>query len=757
MLRDYQIEICSRVREAFEKHRSVMMQMPTGTGKTVVLAEMVRQYLNSYAVGHCNSYGDGDNDAAGNGTSCAERCRVLIVAHRIELIEQMGEHLERYDIDYGFIARGKKAKEMKSVMVASIQTISSQLNALTSNLYPSFIIIDEAHHAVAKTYRQLWDAWPEARFLGLTATPYRLSGEGFTDLFDVLVDSWTVKRFIAEGWLSAYDYYSIRPESDEQKLIDNLKKRGADGDFQMKELHETLDVVPCIERLFESFERFVCDMKGIVYAIDITHAEHIAEYYREQGVVAYAISSKTPKDERKAIVERFKSSTGGIQVLVSVDLFSEGFDCPDVEFIQMARPTLSLAKYLQMVGRGLRAHEGKECCTIIDNVGLYRRFGLPSGERNWGVYFGGLKDGRMKELNNLGFDLNHNSGSFRKEGDAPLVKIVGHEGMAARFKRLGRAGFERKKKAVLLSGKRKKVWVWVDTLTGITFERNPVAVDFKGVEMMTDDGLTFYPRIRSKWVDGKSGINRKALETQVGDGFGWMKRYVSLYEPDKVYELQEVMAGGMRVYKDEKGKTFFQQDLDSPLVSKEEAGGKKAFMVLCEARKEEWKAKVWESRRNCFVHVDATTGAWCLDGGQAEKDGEFYRIVDRECWFDGNTGFVYHHRPVVRYRGFVKLVYDGDLVYIMNIHEERFIAYHNWEIRADDGICTIGNKLYLKRNKDGKALWIRKRSGDFQMFVVNEPMMVEDSQKRPLTIDVQMMIINKYGKEIEKKQIKREV
>ena len=313
-LRDYQIDICSRVRVAFEKHRSVMMQMPTGTGKTVVLAEMVRQYLNSYAVGHCNSYGG----------------RVLIVAHRIELIEQTGEHLERYDIDYGVIAGGKKVKEIKPVMIASIQTLSSKLNALTACLSPSFIIIDEAHHAVAQTYRQLWDAWPEARFLGLTATPYRLSGEGFTDLFDVLVDSWTVKRFIAEGWLSAFDYYSIRPESDEQKLIDNLKKRGADGDFQMKELHETLDVVPCIERLFESFERFVCDMKVIVYAIDITHAEHIAEYYRKHGVVDYAISSKTPKDERKAIVERFKSSTGGIQVLVSVDLFSEGFDCPDV-------------------------------------------------------------------------------------------------------------------------------------------------------------------------------------------------------------------------------------------------------------------------------------------------------------------------------------------------------------------------------------------------------------------------------------------
>ena len=740
MLRDYQIEICESVREAFKKHRSVMMQMPTGTGKTVVLASLVQQYMDK-------------------GLELRDQhCQVLIVAHRIELTEQMGEHLKRYGIEYGVIAGGRKTKEAEPVIVASIQTLSSKLSSLSSLLSPSLIIIDEAHHAVAKTYRQLWDVWPEARFLGLTATPYRLSGEGFTDLFDVLVDSWTMKRFIAEGWLSAFDYYSIRPDSDDQKLIDNLKKRGADGDFQMKELHDTLDVTPCIERLFESFEQFAFDMKGIVYAIDIAHAEHIAEYYREQGVNALALSSKTDMKERKEAVEAFRASSvivhhqllkdKPIQVLVSVDLFSEGFDCPDVEFIQIARPTLSLAKYLQMIGRGLRPNKGKECCTIIDNVGMYRRFGLPSGERDWGMFFEGLKDERIKELRNLNFDLNFDLNINRGEGNAALVKIVGYEGMASRFDKLGKTGFERKKKG--------KIWVWRDTLTGITFEKHPVVVDFKGVEMMTDDGLTFYPRIRSKWVDGKSGINRKALETHVGDGFGWMKRYVSLREPDKVYELQEVMAGGMRVYKDEKGKTFFQQDLDSPLVSKEEAGGKNAFMVLCDARKEEWKAKVWESRRNCFVHVDATTGAWCLDGGQAEKDGEFYRIVDRECWFDGNTGFIYHHRPVVRYRGFVKLVYDDDMVYIMNILEERFIAYHNWEIRADDGICTIGNKLYFKSDKDGKALWIRKRSGDFQMFVVDEPIMVEDSCKRPLIVDAQIMIINKYGKDIEMKHIKGE-
>ena len=805
MLRDYQEEICSRVREAFKKHRSVMMQMPTGTGKTVVLAEIVREYLNVNV--NVNVKGG---------------CNVLIVAHRRELVEQIQQALLRVmgagvarelptqqSCDY-LSAEGAAAH----IAVHSIQWLSRNIEKVKGK--PGVVIVDEAHHAVAKTYRMMWEAWPEAKFLGLTATPYRLSGEGFTDLFEVMVESWSVKRFIAEGWLSAFDYYSILPESDEQRLIDSLKKRGADGDFLMKEMHEALDVTPCIERLFESFERFAYDKKGIVYAIDIEHAEHIAEYYRQQGVGAYAISSKTSLPERKRLIDVFRGSCFGeekssevfeeksseffenhpssrslplkkglvtekvflphpssparrgstspsapppqegaptgkpavlysqtssrpcgvarelptqqscdcfIQVLVSVDLFSEGFDCPDVEFIQMARPTLSLAKYLQMVGRGLRAHQGKECVTIIDNVGLYRRFGLPSGERDWERYFEGLKDEKNKELKyldlNVNFDLNIDNNSVREERGADLVKIIGHEGMATRFEKIGKEGFERKRKDVLLDGKRKKVWIWRDTLTGITFERHPVVVDFKGVEMMTDDGLTFYPRIRSKWVDEKSGINRKALETQVGDGFGWMKKYVSLREPDKVYELQEVMENGMRVYKDEDGKTFFQQDPDCPLVNEEKAGGKKAFMALCDKRKKEWEEKVMERRRDGFININ------------------------------GETVFKYEHRPVERTRGFVNLVYDGDLVYITNIHEERFIAYHNWEIRADDGVCTIGNKLYLKSKKDGKALRISKRSGDFQMFVVNVPVMAEDNEQRLLVMDAKMMIINRYGKNVE--------
>lgn len=725
MLRDYQIEICEKINEAFEAHRSVMMQMPTGTGKTVVLASLVKQYLNR----------DAD-------------CSVLIVAHRIELIEQIGEHLRGYGIAYGVIAGGRKTKKAESVMVASIQTLSSKLSTLGSLLYPSLVVIDEAHHALAKTYQILWAAWPEAKFLGLTATPYRMSGDGFTDLFEVLVDSWSVKQFIADGWLSPYDYYSIRPDSEEQQEIDSLKKRGADGDFQMKELREKLDVRPSIERLFESFERYAFDKKGIIYAIDIAHAEHIAEFYRLQGVNAVAISSKTPAKERAEVIRTFKDENR-IQILVSVDLFSEGFDCPDVEFIQMARPTLSLAKYLQMVGRGLRPCKGKQCCTIIDNVGLYRTFGLPSVDRDWGYYFLG------KDLNlDLDFDRNEQflwlgSGDLREENDADIVKIISHEGMQSQFTKLSRRGFERRKNG--------KVWVWIDLMNGVEFDRHPKVINYRGMELSTDDGDTFFPRINSKWIDAKHGISRKALETQVGEGIGWMKLYISLAMPDEVLQLQAVKPNQMRIYKDEQGKVYLQQDPDHAPVSEEEAGGRKVFMALCDKEQKAWEEMKKRIRKSSLKY-DTKKRWWQLPEGSIreqydeKRNPNLYHIIykengeGKEFWVDETSGFTYRHRPMLCKRGFVELLRDGDVVYILNIHEERFMPYRNWEIRADNRICTIGNKLYFNEEKDVKSYRIKKRSDDFRMFVVEE----RYPNYNPNTIEFdEFIIINEAGKKLE--------
>ncbi len=356
-LRDYQLDIKIRIQAEWEKHKNVMVQMPTGTGKTHVLAAVVLDYLQK-----------------GN-SGC-----VWIIAHRRELVAQIEETVERYGI----------RTEDGNVRAMSIQWLIRHLDDADGT--PGLIVIDEAHHVLAESYQALWRRYPEAYKLGMTATPCRLNKRGFADLFDTLITSWSIPEFISRGYLSVFDYVSICANSEEQRLIEKLSKRGADGDYQVKEMNGVLNRLPSIERLFLSMDKFARGKKGIVYAICIEHARRIAEYYSLRGVDAVAIDSKTPAAERKLLVEEFKE--GKVDVLVNVDVFSEGFDCPDVEFIQMARPTLSLSKYLQQVGRGLRQAEGKEACVLIDNVGLYRVFGLPTVSWDWDAMFSGVVAGK---------------------------------------------------------------------------------------------------------------------------------------------------------------------------------------------------------------------------------------------------------------------------------------------------------------------------------------------------------------------------
>ena len=464
VLRDYQREMLGRINEAWKSCRSVMVQMPTGTGKTVLMSEVIRSERLKVK---------------------GEKCRILVVAHRRELIEQIQDQIKRTEeqnnkdrglalalsqseaterteeqnleiirteghknIDrvteeqnLGIIrteghknidtiteeqnfeiirTEGHKGKdivieERDDIVVTSIQKLArakegDPLFAINFSL----IIVDEAHHAVAKTYRRLWEMWPEAKFLGLTATPCRLSGEGFENLFDVLLQSEDIQWFIDKGWLSDFEYVSARPDSLMMHQIGGLKKRGADGDYQTKEMATVMDVPESIAHLYDSYEAFAKGKKGIVYAINQEHASHIAAYYASKGVNCAVIDSTTPTSERDAIVEAYKTSLWGqaprqsatwglapgvsrkgqVDVIVNVDIFSEGFDCPEVEFIQLARPTLSLNKYLQQVGRGMRVSEGKECVLILDNVGLYQMFGLPTDARDWHLMFEGRMAGK---------------------------------------------------------------------------------------------------------------------------------------------------------------------------------------------------------------------------------------------------------------------------------------------------------------------------------------------------------------------------
>jgi superfamily II DNA or RNA helicase len=586
---DYQEDMKERIEKALRLHRSVMAQMPTGTGKTVLLASVVESFLREHS-----------------------NCKVWIVAHRRELVSQIRETIERVfskthpsslTLKGGSTAFPKplspqgtgdvtalrcseplrskvggpskvspcclsagalkeaseclpdclSASASKEPSDSSLFTLRSSLIKAVSIQWlakhydeieeePGMIVIDEAHHALAKTYKEMWERFPNAKFLGLTATPCRLNGKGFTDLFDILVQSWGVPEFISKGRLATYDFVSIKSDGVTQRLIDSLQKRGADGDYQNKEMDMLLNKKPSIERLYRSLEEYGKDRKGIVYAINISHANAIAEFYREHGIAAVAIDSKTPSSLRKELIERFKASSntsqnfskitpslytikegdfsnhpvplskegstfspspsssgsgdvtapprrseplrskdGGpskvspdclcgvnrlgdglgdrlgatclraadgvgdrltatclrpadglapIQVLVNVDIFSEGFDCPDVEFVQLARPTLSLAKYLQMVGRGLRVAKGKKNCLIIDNVGLYRVFGLPSQVWNWNAMFEGkLKVGKKKETpKERDFFLMYGKQETMPVGqDSEMMMVMSHE------------------------------------------------------------------------------------------------------------------------------------------------------------------------------------------------------------------------------------------------------------------------------------------------------------------------------------------
>ena len=541
---DYQEDMKERIEKAMRLHRSVMAQMPTGTGKTVLLASVVESFLREHS-----------------------NCNVWIVAHRRELVSQIKDTLNKFLLNFSFsnhpvplskegstfspspsssgsgdvtalrcseplrskvggpskvspdcagwdrlgaIGASKVSPDCLSasafnvpIKAVSIQWLSKHYDEIEEE--PGMIVIDEAHHALAKTYKEMWERFPKAKFLGLTATPCRLNGKGFTDLFDVLVQSWSVPEFISKGRLATYDFVSIKSDGVTQRLIDSLQKRGADGDYQNKEMDMLLNKKPSIERLYRSLEEYGKDRKGIVYAINISHANAIAEFYREHGIAAVAIDSKTPSSLRKELIERFKASSntskyfskitpslftlkegstshpdpltlrgeggnrptrcseplrskvGGaskpspdcagwdrlgatclraadglapIQVLVNVDIFSEGFDCPDVEFVQLARPTLSLAKYLQMVGRGLRVAKGKKNCVIIDNVGLYRVFGLPSQVWNWNAMFEGkLKVGKRKETpkDREFFLMNEKQDDIQIQPDSEMMMVMSHE------------------------------------------------------------------------------------------------------------------------------------------------------------------------------------------------------------------------------------------------------------------------------------------------------------------------------------------
>ena len=657
-LYDYQAEMKERIEAAFRSYQSVMVQMPTGTGKTILLAEVVKSEERRVK----------NPDGEKSEKLKKENPCVWLVVHRRELVEQIKETLEASLNVKCEMLNVKRGKPLDSSLfpfpfslntrVFSIQWLSRHYQEMEES--PSLIVIDEAHHAVAKTYKEVMEAFPESKKLGLTATPCRLNRRGFTDLFDVLLQSWSAKKFIADGWLSLYDYMSIREDSEDWRMVNSLKKRGADGDFSLREMSEKLNVQPSIERLCDTILRYAPNKKGIVYAIDIKHAEHIAEYYREHGLNAVAISSKTPEEERKRIIEIFRNTNcqeisndlntnchelssnchefkiqnscsgkrlyepsatlntqnstlntqhclrqplniqhSTFNILINVDLFGEGFDCPDVEFIQLARPTLSLAKYLQQVGRGMRVFEGKKYCLILDNVGLYRLFGLPSDDRDWQAMFDGRMAGKgvlnddADGLYNVAYSIRNEKDSVSSDARTELITVMTHEGQRMDLEEA--YGYEIVSNKEGLSGvvdkdgkevmpyiynkvelkaygiaklySRRRIdreRPWMDLRNGVRFFKRPRIVKLGFMEFSTTDGLRLYPRVKTRLMDENCFVLRNALDNGTDEGLRFRNFFVQPSEPDRLYIFKEKIED-LSIWEDEQGGLAWRKAWDTML------------------------------------------------------------------------------------------------------------------------------------------------------------------------------------------------
>ncbi|MFP4527697.1 MAG: DEAD/DEAH box helicase [Candidatus Kapaibacterium sp.] len=356
-LRPYQIEAKRKVYQAFHEHRRVLLTLPTGAGKTVLFTDICRDAYE-------------------------RKSRVLVLVHRKELIEQASEKLFRYGLRHGIIQPEYPYTPMRDIQVASVQTLVRRKMPPDIGL----VICDEAHHSRANSYRTIYDNYPEAKILGVTATPVRTSGAGFEDLFDDLVVGTSVRELIELGYL-------VKPQIFANPLRFDLSKvKKTAGDYNEKALYEAMEEKFTYGDLLETWRQKAEGKRTVVFAINLAHSRQIVKTYQEAGIPAEHLDGATGSAERAATLRRFRE--GETLVLSNVGIVTEGFDVPAIECVQLVRPTKSLGLYLQMVGRGLRPADGKDRAVILDHSDCIFNHGFPESERDWTLK--GIKKSKRK-------------------------------------------------------------------------------------------------------------------------------------------------------------------------------------------------------------------------------------------------------------------------------------------------------------------------------------------------------------------------
>lgn len=352
-LRDYQKRVIDEIYATWRLgKRAILLAMPTGSGKTRTFSELAKHFYDRHQ-------------------------RVLLLVHREELLWQAKNTLEKtLRSPVGIIKADQPMHLEHPVQCASVQTLVKRLEKQEIDLGAiALVIVDEAHLSLAPSYLKILSYFPEALILGVTATPSRLDGRGFDRLYEALVIGPSVSELIWRGFLADYDV--LAPESF---LPTEEGIRIAGGDFNSADLAERIDRRYVAGCAVDAYLRHAHQKRCVVFAINLDHSKAIAERYRSAGIAAEHIDGETIPKERQAILERFRA--GETRVLCNVNLFTEGFDVPEIEVIQLCRPTKSVALHLQMLGRGLRPKGGRKAL-VLDHAGNCLRLGGAKAERNW--------------------------------------------------------------------------------------------------------------------------------------------------------------------------------------------------------------------------------------------------------------------------------------------------------------------------------------------------------------------------------------
>ena len=350
-LRSYQIKAIDSLRYSFNTKgkKSPLLVMPTGAGKTVVFAAI------SKAIS--------DNEK-----------NVLILVHRRELIDQASKKLKAIGVNHGVIA-AKYKESTNNIQIASVQTLVRRLVKNTFN--PNYIIIDEAHHAAAGSWKKIIEHFKEAYKIGCTATPIRLDGRGLADYFDDLVKGPGVAKLIKDKYLAPYKVFAPPLKIN----LDKVKTLG--GDYQKKELEKQIDTVDIIGDAVQQYKKHADGLPAIAFCISIKHATDVCNKFKDAGYKAAIVHGEMKVDDRDKAIKGL--GNGKIQILTSVDVISEGTDVPDVSAAILLRPTKSEGLYLQQVGRVLRPKEGKTAI-ILDHVNSTRTHGFVDDIREWSLH-----------------------------------------------------------------------------------------------------------------------------------------------------------------------------------------------------------------------------------------------------------------------------------------------------------------------------------------------------------------------------------